>query len=149
MLLLAVALGAVTAKPASAIIQETQLTEAIRDLVEQFVEAWNDDDVEALSALFTEDGTLHAPGGSRATSRHNIRRLLLTKHDKIFHGTTIRETITSVDFRIDGQAIVRGDYILNGLKLLGFIPIAPHGSFTLHVIENDEAWKIWRAKITR
>lgn len=147
-LVLSVLVSAPLARPGSVIGQD-RLTEEIHDLVERFVDAWDDDDVEALSALFTEDGTFITPSGSRATFRQNIRRLLMTEHEDVFEGTTMTETITSIEFQHAGRAVVKGDYMLNGYKVLGFMPVSPHGSFTLHVIDNDDGWMIQRASISR
>lgn len=46
----------------------------------QFCEAWNRHDAEALASLWTEDGELNHPWGSRAVGRDAIRELLAAEH---------------------------------------------------------------------
>jgi len=121
---------------------------AIHGVLRNFIQAWNEDDADRLLTLFTEDGVLISPNGSQAQSRPAIRHLLLEQHEDFFIGTTIAPEIRSV-LHEGAQATVEGRFSLGGYRAIGFIPVAPRGSFRMILVKQGDAWLIDLAAISR
>jgi uncharacterized protein (TIGR02246 family) len=52
----------------------------IERTIERFCDAWNRHDVDALAALWAEDGELNHPWGTRSVGRAAVREALTNEH---------------------------------------------------------------------
>lgn len=125
-------------------------TEAVKDVMRQFVNAWNRDDADTLVTLFLPNGQFTSPTGSTATNRAEIKRVLTKEHEDIFRGTTLAKTIHEIRFPAENAAEVTGVYELEGVsKMLGLITVSPEGTFRFHLKRQGGRWLIQQALITR
>ena len=121
----------------------------VKETIRRFVQAWNDDDAHELSRLFTPDGTLVSPTGSTATSRADIRELLVREHKDIFFGTGLSKTIQTITFSEPSMALVKGNYELSGVPVLLGVTTTIEGTFIFHLVKQEAGWFIEAAHITR
>src|SRR6266542_1427612 len=61
--------------------------QAIRNVVTQFVAAWNRNDAKALAGHFTTDGDLINPAGRIARGRSEVEKLFTDEQTTRFKGT--------------------------------------------------------------
>ena len=121
----------------------------VMEVVKQFVLAWNQDDADQLSRLFTPNGILISPSGATAKTRSGIKELLINEHREIFVGTVLRKTIRTVRFDGSAVALVKGQYELGGIEtFLGFVT-SVNGTFDFNLEKQADEWLINRAHITR
>ena len=74
--------------------RESSEKEALQEVLNRFVVAWNRDDAEAMSMLFSPDGEFMSPAGSIARTRPEIRRLIVRERQEMFKGMTLKGTPT-------------------------------------------------------
>lgn len=129
-------------------IEESADQRVVEEVVRQFVQAWNRDDAEALSLLFTPNGRLTSPRGSTARGRREIRELLMHEHQEIFIGTSLSKTIQTITFPNVDNALVKGKFKLSGLKVFLGFTTAVNGTFTLRLV-REANWLIEDAHISR
>jgi uncharacterized protein (TIGR02246 family) len=118
----------------------------VAQVVVQFVEAWNQEDVDSFLRLFAPDGALITPQ-SAATSREAIKRLVTEKHRDLFFGTVLSQTIDVIRFSGASMAEVVGKYVLCCIKAFWGFTVSPKGSFELQLSRQDDRWTIERAQI--
>jgi uncharacterized protein (TIGR02246 family) len=118
----------------------------VAQVVDQFVEAWNQEDVEAFLRLFAPNGALITPQ-STATSREAIKRLVTEEHRDLFFGTVLSQTIDMIRFSGAAMAEVAGKYVLCCIKAFWGFTVSPKGSFELQLSREDDRWAIERARI--
>ncbi len=91
----------------------------LEQTVERFCDAWNRHDVEALTAMWAEDGELNHPWGYHAVGRAAVLDLLSREHAGSMAGS--RLSVVRVAARGDEQMVVADlDGVLAGVR-------APHG----------------------
>lgn len=121
--------------------------EAVIHVVEDFIEAWNQDDVNSFVALFTPDGEFVTPKGTSKTQQE-IEHVIVEEHPKIFFGTHLAETVDSIGFPEPDRAEVTGFFRLCCVEALFGFEASSEGSFFLRLIDLAGEWKIERASIT-
>ena len=138
------AFAAFAAEPAAR--ASTARTE-ITTVVQNFVSAWNQNNTETLTDLFTPNGTFTSPRGAKAKGRAAIRNLLTQEHRDIYRGTTLVANVDSTAFPKTGNALAKGTYTLQGVNVMFGIEVSPEGTFTFELTRRSDAWRIASARI--
>lgn len=121
--------------------------EAPESTVKQLVQAWNHGDADKIAQLFLPDGVLRLPTGSEIKSREGIKNTIAKHHDGMLKETKLTNSIEGIS--TDGNtAIVKGNYHLDGIKMLGF-STGSTGSYEFHGTKRDGRWLIAKAEVTR
>ena len=121
--------------------------EAPESTVKQLVQAWNHGDADKIAQLFLPDGVLRLPTGSEIKSREEIKNTIAKHHDGMLKETKLTNSIEGIS--TDGNnAIVKGNYHLDGIKMLGFSTDST-GSYEFHGTKRDGRWLIAKAEVTR
>jgi uncharacterized protein (TIGR02246 family) len=120
--------------------------EAPESTVKELVQAWNKGDPNKIAELFLSDGVLFLPTGAEIKSREEIKNTIAKHHDGMLKETKLTNRIEGVS--TDGEkAIVKGNYQLDGIKVLGFSTSAT-GSYEFHGTKRDGRWLIAKAEVT-
>ena len=115
--LLGAAVGTADAQSNVGSIKADQVNEeAIRELYDQYIAAWNKHDVPGMSRMWTIDGDHLDPDGRHVKGRDAITKLLEQQHRGVFKETTLDLTIDSVWFVAADVALIDGGYSLTGAK---------------------------------
>ncbi len=123
---------------------------AVREVIRAFEQAWNSDDAEALSLLFSENASFTSPSGASAESRAEIRALCARERREVFVETTLTQSVTHAKFPAADQAVVEGTFELKGYQPgFGVIELSPEGTFTFRLRKQGGQWTIVMARITR
>ena len=130
-------------------LEDPLSVEAVENVVEQFVEAWNSDDADLFASLFTADGQLVAPNGSVATTREEIRYELTEAHPKIFFGTMLSDAVDGTRFPAAGVAEVTGTYFLCCVEVFLGFTASSEGTFILRMTNDQGRWLIEQARIRK
>jgi uncharacterized protein (TIGR02246 family) len=120
--------------------------EAPESTVKQLVQAWNHGDADKIAQLFLPDGVLRLPTGSEIKSRQEIKNTIAKHHNGMLKETKLANTIEGVSTNGD-NAIVKGNYQLEGIKVLGF-STSSTGSYEFHGTKRDGRWLIAKAEVT-
>ena len=121
----------------------------VRQVVEDFVTAWNRHDIDVLVDLFTVDGKVKTPAGEGARTRPGIRKLLTREHREIFREATLAATTANVTLPGTGSAIATGTYTLSGIPVVLGIEVAREGPFTFRLVRRRGRWLITDARIAK
>lgn len=121
---------------------------AAAKIAEIVAAAWNKNDSETLAGLFLPDAVLIMPTGSVAHSRAAIKKLIIDERNGKLKNTTLQNTIAAVAFTSSQAAIVKGNYQLLGMTILGF-ETSPTGTFIFHQRKNQGRWMILKAELLR
>ena len=128
-------------KPAS---RETT-AQTPKDPVVKLVRAWNHGSSEEIAELFTADGVLTTPNGSRIHSKSEIEKTIREKRSGLLGETTLNNAVEEVS-QNGNTAVVKGRYELTGIKILGF-ETAATGTFVLRQLKQDGRWLISSAEV--
>jgi uncharacterized protein (TIGR02246 family) len=90
--------------------------QAIRNMVTQFVAAWNRNDAKALAGQFTSDGDLINPAGRIARGKGEVEKLLAEEQSGRFKGTHMSMTLKHLRFLKPDVAIVDEEFEITGLQ---------------------------------
>jgi uncharacterized protein (TIGR02246 family) len=115
--------------------------------IEKLVQAWNQGDADKIAELFLSDGVLRLPTGSEIKSREEIKKTIAKHHDGMLKETKLTNSIAGVSTEGD-KAVVRGNYQLEGIKVLGF-STSSTGTYEFHGNKRDGRWLIAKAEVTR
>jgi len=110
--------------------------------------AWNKNEPDVIAGLFLPDAVLVMPTGSVVKSRAAIRKRLIDERNGKLKDTTLENRIAAIFFPNSQAAIVRGEYQLHGMKILGF-ETSPAGKFVFHQRKHQGRWMIAKAEILR
>lgn len=111
------------------------------ETLDRFCDAWNRHDTDALAALWTDDGELNHPWGTRATGREAIRALLEEEHGRSMAGTRLRIVrvntfSTGPNVLADVEGVLEGVTAPNGRRYE-----LPHVMSAMFV-ETGAGWRI-------
>ncbi len=121
--------------------------EAPESTVKELVQAWNHGDADKIAKLFLPDGVLRLPTGSEIKSREEIKNTIAKHHDGMLKETKLTNNIEGVS--TDGDnAVVKGNYQLEGIKVLGF-STSSTGTYEFHGTKRDGRWLIAKAEVSR
>jgi uncharacterized protein (TIGR02246 family) len=121
--------------------------EAPESTVKELVQAWNQGNADKIAKLFLPDGVLRLPTGSEIKSREDIKNTIAKHHDGILKETKLTNSIDGVS--TDGDnAVVKGNYQLEGIKVLGF-STSSTGTYEFHGTKRDGRWLIAIAEVSR
>ena len=120
--------------------------QAPESIVETLMLAWNRGDTEAVARLFLPDGILVTPTGSVIRSRNEIRKRILDERQGRLKESTLRNTVDDVSLVDANTALVRGKYVLNGMKVLG-VKTSPAGAYVLRQKKQQGVWMIAKAEV--
>jgi uncharacterized protein (TIGR02246 family) len=110
--------------------------------------AWNQNDSETLAGLFLPHAVLIMPTGSVAHSRTAIKQRIIDERNGKLKNTTLQNTIAGVAVTGSQAAIVKGNYQLDGMRILGF-ETSSTGPFIFHQRKQQGRWMILKAEILR
>ena len=116
--------------------------------VKELVQAWNQGDTDKIAALFLPDGVLRLPTGSEIKSREEIKTTIAKHHRGMLRETTLTDSIEGVATADGDNAVVKGSYQLDGIKVLGF-STSSKGSFEFVGSKRDGRWLIAKAEVNR
>jgi uncharacterized protein (TIGR02246 family) len=120
--------------------------EALESTIKKLVQAWNQGDADEIAELFLPDGVLRLPTGSEIKSREEIKKTIAKHHDGMLKETKLTNSIEGVSNEGD-KAVVRGNYQLEGIKVLGF-STSSTGTYEFHGNKRDGRWLIAKAEVT-
>jgi uncharacterized protein (TIGR02246 family) len=116
-------------------------------IVKHLVLAWNRGDSEAVARMFLPNGVLIIPTGSVIRSRGEIRKRLLDERKGRLKESTLSNTVEGVSLIDANTALVKGQYVLQGMKVMG-IKTSPAGSYVLRQKrQQGGAWFIEKAEV--
>ena len=125
----------------------TGTDDAPESTVKELVQAWNQGDADKIAKLFLPDGVLRLPTGSEIKSREEIKNTVAQHHDGMLKDTKLTNSIHGVSTNGD-NAVVKGNYQLEGIKVLGF-STSSTGSYEFHGIKREGRWLIAKAEVSR
>jgi uncharacterized protein (TIGR02246 family) len=128
--------------------KNTNEQKTVAKIIETVTMAWNKNEPDTIAGLFLPDAILVMPTGSVVKSRSAIRKRLIDERNGKLKDTTLENRIAGITFRDNQAAIVRGDYQLHGMKILG-IETSPAGKFVFHQKKHQGRWMIAKAEILR
>jgi uncharacterized protein (TIGR02246 family) len=121
--------------------------DAPQSTVKELVQAWNQGDADKIAKLFLPDGVLRLPTGSEIKSREEIKNTIAKHHDRMLKETKLTNNIEGVS--TDGDnAVVKGNYQLEGIKVLGF-STSSTGTYEFHGTKRNGRWLIAKAEVSR
>jgi len=88
---------------------------AIRAIGPELSSRWNRGDAKACAALWTEEGSLITPDGTRVDGRDQIEQLLARDFEKLFKGSQGQYTVQVIDWLKPDAAFVDMELALSGL----------------------------------
>ena len=121
--------------------------ESPESTVKELVQAWNQGDADKIAELFLPDGVLRLPTGAEIKSREEIKKTIAKHHDGMLKETKLTNSIEGVS-TTGNNAVIRGNYQLEGIKVLGF-STSSAGSYEFHGSKRDGHWLIAKAEVTR
>ncbi|HEX2242015.1 MAG TPA: SgcJ/EcaC family oxidoreductase [Gammaproteobacteria bacterium] len=121
--------------------------EAPESTVKELVQAWNQSNADKIAELFLPDGVLRLPTGAEIKSREEIRNTIAKHHHGMLKETKLTNSIEGVSTN-GNNAVVTGNYELEGIKMLGF-STSSRGSYEVHGAKRDGRWLIAKAEVTR
>lgn len=121
--------------------------EAPESTIKELVHAWNQGNADKIAEVFLPDGVLRLPTGSEIKSREEIKKLIAKHHDGMLKETKLTNSIEGVSTN-GNNSVVRGNYQLEGIKLLGFSTTST-GAYEVHGTKRDGRWLIAQAEVTR
>ena len=86
------------------------------------------------------------PTGSVIRSRGAIRKRVLEEREGRLKDSTLSNTVDDVSLIDANTALVKGQYVLDGMKVIG-IATSPAGSFVLRQKRQQGAWMIEKAEV--
>jgi uncharacterized protein (TIGR02246 family) len=125
----------------------TGIDDAPESTVKELVQAWNQGDADKIAKLFLPDGVLRLPTGSEIKSREEIKNTIAQHHEGMLKDTKLTNSIHGVSNNGD-NAVVKGNYQLEGIKVLGF-STSSMGSYEFHGIKREGRWLIAKAEVSR
>jgi uncharacterized protein (TIGR02246 family) len=135
-----------SAEAASAKGKRSAEQQAPESIVKNLVLAWNRGDSEAVAGLFLSDGILIIPTGSVIHSRSAIRKRILDERQGRLKESVLSNTVEDVSLVDANTALVRGKYVLDGMKVMG-VKTSPEGSYILRQRKHQGTWKIAKAEV--
>jgi uncharacterized protein (TIGR02246 family) len=115
--------------------------------VKELVQAWNQGDADKIAALFLPDGVLRLPTGSEIKTREEIRNTIAKHHGGMLRDTTLTNRIEGVSTADGDNAVIKGSFQLDGIKVLGF-STSSTGTFEFVGAKREGRWLISRAEVT-
>jgi uncharacterized protein (TIGR02246 family) len=95
---------------------------AIRAIGPELSSRWNRGDAKACAALWTEEGSLVTPDGTRVDGRDQIEQLFARDFEKLFKGSRGQYTVQVIDWFKPDAAFVDMELALSGLTRPGGKP---------------------------
>ena len=126
----------------------TGTDDAPESTVKELVRAWNQGDADKIAGLFLPDGVLRLPTGSEIKSREEIKNTIAKHHRGMLKETTLTDNIDGVATADGDNAVVKGSYQLDGIKVLGF-STSSKGTFEFVGSRRDGRWLIAKAEVNR
>ncbi len=121
--------------------------ESPESTVKELVEAWNQGNADKIAQLFLPDGVLRLPTGAEIKSREEIKNTIAKHQDGMLKETKLTNNIEGVSTN-GNNAVIRGNYQLEGIKVLGFSTRSA-GGYEFHGTKRDGQWLIAKAEVTR
>jgi uncharacterized protein (TIGR02246 family) len=117
--------------------------QAIRQVAEGFMDAWNHHDAKALAALFSEDADFTNVRGVGASGRANIEKFHAPLFASIFKDTTLKPAYVTIHFIRPDVAAVDVKWEMTGLEGPQGNPLpVRHGLLNFTMAKNQERWQI-------
>jgi uncharacterized protein (TIGR02246 family) len=114
----------------------------------KYVENWNRHDVDAVAAMWTDDGDYTEPDGRTAFGREEILHLLKIEHGSVFKKSQLDLIVERVRLIGKDVAVADGTYELIGATDPNGHPIGMRsGYFTTVMVKQDGQWKVSAARL--
>lgn len=123
--------------------------DAVKQCVEHIAAAWNQEDIETLANVFSQNGVLVTPTGATVRTRDGIKKRILKEREGRLAGTSLRNIVERISFVDRDTAVVRGKYHLDGMSLVMGLKSSAQGSFVLRQKKQGNKWMISRAQINK
>ena len=117
-------------------------------VVKTLVVAWNEGDPDSIARLFVPDGVLVTPTGSVVRSRSEIQKTIVKERQGRLKETSLRNTVEDVSLVDANTAVVKGKYLIDGMKILG-VKTSAEGSYIFRQIKQQGRWMISKAEVHR
>ena len=114
---------------------------AVRELIDTFIEGWNSADADKLAGVFTQEADFVAITGLHARGREVIAQgheeILAT----IYHGTTLEGAVERIDWIRPDVALVNAKFYLrkNGQS---FFDGVEHTSGGMVAVKDNGKWQL-------
>ena len=117
--------------------------QAIAALLDQFTDAWNRHDGQAIAGLFAEDGDFVNVIGRWAQGRPAIEVVMVRNHQTIFRESRLAQTDLVVRFPRPEVAVVHATWELTGERNQADVLLPPRrGIITLLLTQATRGWEI-------
>ena len=121
----------------------SQDEQAIRNLITQFVAAWNKNDGKGLASHFTTDGDVINPGGRTARGRSEVEQLFKDEQAGVFKGTRFIMPLKNLRFLKPDVAVADHEFEIAGVQG----PLTTlKGLVTLVLRKDADNWLITSAR---
>lgn len=119
---------------------------AIRVASTEFANAWNRNDVKALSACFATDGDLINPAGRAARGKEEIEKLLQDEQNSVFKGSRMTVRQTHVRFLKPDLAIADYDFEIARMHGAGGKDTTVTGLQSVVLRKDGDKWLVVAAR---
>lgn len=120
----------------------------IREIYDNFVQAWNRHDVAALAAMWAIDGDHFEPDGTVAKGRDAVQKVMGRAHSTVFAKTRLNLSVADVWFISEGVALVDGGYEISGIQTPdGKALPSRRGHLTAVLIHEQGKWWIAASRL--
>ena len=121
---------------------------AVRGLVQQLMDGWNQGSGAGFAAPFAEDGDQVAFDGTRLSGRQHIADFHQMLFDRFLRGTRLIGKVTDIRFLTPDVALAHG---IGGTVMPGEADLAPDRNSvqTLIAIKRDGEWRLARLHNSR
>ena len=123
-----------------------QAEQAIRTATSDFVKAWNQHDVRAMTACFSTDGDLVTPAGQVARTRNEVEKVINEEQRGLFKTSRLHMPQKHLRFLKPDLAI--GDYELEiaGVRGADGKDVTVKGQVSLVMRKDADNWLIAAAR---
>ena len=121
-------------------------SEALQNLAQEFVSAWNRHDAKALAAFWTADGDLLSPWADVIAGQKEIEKHFADENLDKTKAASIQLTIQNIRMIDPETAFLDTDYTISGMTVAGIKADPFHGHAVFVLVKRDGLWKILIAR---
>jgi uncharacterized protein (TIGR02246 family) len=121
---------------------------AIRQMLSEYMKAFNEHDAKSVAAFWTKDGDLINGWGQLATNRTDVERVVSDNFNTMLKGSNVKETVEFIHFIKPDVALVDVDHVTYRMKDIQgkeHPPLVNHNFYVL--IKKDGKWQIVSSRI--
>jgi len=118
------------------------LEDAIRQQVDEFVNAWNKHDARAMAQVYTDDADLISPQGRIAKNKKEIETLFRDEHSNAFRDSHMKLRPAGVRLLSSDVALGEYEFEVTGAKDLSGNSTTMRGHITDVFKKQGNAWMV-------